>query len=531
MTTTNRLVDNFSGLKHISLPVIGFPKPNSTNKIETKNIVDKKLFNRLALSLNENSFQTQPSESKNYVNSKADELINNSKISVKKIEPAKMMDFLAKSSVTNPKLVASTLYRPELAENRYYYAKGILNRLDDKQLAQISKTEDGRKFLRTTVEIVAEGIPKEANNQPVINQNIKLIEKVRDKMFEASGKNLKDYYGNNFRTEFQNGVEAKLAKQSDSLINQGKITEKVLDFEKFTNNLSKESTKAPWKTGIALFRAEGEENAYKYALGLASNLSDEKLAELSHTQPGRNLLLTTFGLIQNAPQYSKGDAMTQVAIQQLNRINKAFETDNIQRQNFKGITSDQLVQAMKFHGLSKERADELLPELNKAMYEYEIDTPMKQAMFLAQLGHESKGLTDFTEDAGDKNPNLYGGFFGRGAIQITGRSWNYEPATLHFGIPLLDNPNLATDPKNTFQLAGWFLKHQKNVEFSKIVSGSTETAFDEFIKVGKMVNSGAGGKIIGYNQRLEYYKNTLNALQIDGRETIIAKIDEALKLK
>jgi hypothetical protein len=38
MTTTNKLVDNFSGLKHIGLPVTGFLKPNSTNKTEAKNV-------------------------------------------------------------------------------------------------------------------------------------------------------------------------------------------------------------------------------------------------------------------------------------------------------------------------------------------------------------------------------------------------------------------------------------------------------------------------------------------------------------
>jgi len=73
------------------------------------------------------------------------------------------------------------------------------------------------------------------------------------------------------------------------------------------------------------------------------------------------------------------------------------------------------------------------------MMKMNFDTPMKQAAFLAQLGHESKGLSDFIEDEGEKNPNLHGGYYGRGAIQLTRRDWNYEPATMYFGIPLLDN--------------------------------------------------------------------------------------------
>jgi predicted chitinase len=101
-------------------------------------------------------------------------------------------------------------------------------------------------------------------------------------------------------------------------------------------------------------------------------------------------------------------------------LKKVVVNDDTQRENFKGITSEQLVQAMKFHGLSKERANELLPYLNQAMYDYKIDTPMKQAMFLAQAEIESFGLTgNFIEKPSKKREIPTHLIYGRGVIQIT----------------------------------------------------------------------------------------------------------------
>ena len=62
-----------------------------------------------------------------------------------------------------------------------------------------------------------------------------------------------------------------------------------------------------------------------------------------------------------------------------------------------GVTVDQLVAIMPT--LSRARAAEVLPYLNSAMAEANINTPLRQAAFLAQLAHESGGLRYFEEIA------------------------------------------------------------------------------------------------------------------------------------
>src|SRR5688500_18791338 len=58
-----------------------------------------------------------------------------------------------------------------------------------------------------------------------------------------------------------------------------------------------------------------------------------------------------------------------------------------------GLSVDQLTAIMP--NLTRARALHLLPELNAAMAEAGINTPRRQAAFVAQLAHESVGLTHF----------------------------------------------------------------------------------------------------------------------------------------
>lgn len=96
-------------------------------------------------------------------------------------------------------------------------------------------------------------------------------------------------------------------------------------------------------------------------------------------------------------------------------------------------------------GARIDRATEWLPYIEAAMREFEITTPMRQAAFLAQIGHESGGLHWVVElwgptiaqrnyenrdDLGNTVPGDGLRFRGRGLLQVTGRA-NYKTIGRH----------------------------------------------------------------------------------------------------
>jgi predicted chitinase len=107
--------------------------------------------------------------------------------------------------------------------------------------------------------------------------------------------------------------------------------------------------------------------------------------------------------------------------------------------------------------------------LAQVMANRHIDTPLRQAHFLAQLGHES-GEFRFREeiangeayqgrvDLGNLQPGDGRRFKGRGLIQLTGRA-NYGEYGRAIGreAELLDEPEqVATEPDLCVDVAGWF---------------------------------------------------------------------------
>jgi len=127
------------------------------------------------------------------------------------------------------------------------------------------------------------------------------------------------------------------------------------------------------------------------------------------------------------------------------------------------VTGAQLLVIMPFAG---QRAALYLAPLNGAMQEFGIDTPARQASFLAQVGHESAQLRYVRELAsgaayegrGDLGNVVAGDgvrFKGRGLLQVTGRA-NYAACGVALGLNLLAAPQLLEQPVAACRSAAWF---------------------------------------------------------------------------
>ncbi len=104
--------------------------------------------------------------------------------------------------------------------------------------------------------------------------------------------------------------------------------------------------------------------------------------------------------------------------------------------------------------------------LNDAMVRGGIDTPVRQAAFIAQLAVESDSFRTFEEyasgrayegrsDLGNTQPGDGERYKGRGAIQVTGRH-NYEEVSRFTGIDFVAHPELVAAPENAFTTAVWY---------------------------------------------------------------------------
>lgn len=121
-------------------------------------------------------------------------------------------------------------------------------------------------------------------------------------------------------------------------------------------------------------------------------------------------------------------------------------------------------------GIPMGRALDWADPLSAAMALWAIDSPVRQAMFLAQVGHESGRLIYVRElwgptpaqsgyegraDLGNTQPGDGRKFMGRGLIQVTGRA-NYARAAVALNLPLIDQPELLEQPSNAANSAAWF---------------------------------------------------------------------------
>ncbi len=169
------------------------------------------------------------------------------------------------------------------------------------------------------------------------------------------------------------------------------------------------------------------------------------------------------------------------------------------------------------------RAVLFLPYLNDAMREFGVDTPARQAAFLAQIAHESGSLKytrelatgeayDDRADLGNTRPEAIeiaarndstpGRFYkGRGLIQITGYA-NYFACSRGLfcdGATLTHNPVILERKELAARSAAWFWQSRHLSELAD------EGRFED---ITRRINGGLNGQA----ERLAYFHRATEVL-------------------
>ena len=150
-----------------------------------------------------------------------------------------------------------------------------------------------------------------------------------------------------------------------------------------------------------------------------------------------------------------------------------------------------------------DQAGIFLSALNDAMGHRQIDTPQRQAAFLAQVGHESGQLRFVREQGSERYFKRYDTgalaqmlgnngsagdglrYRGRGLLQITGRTNYLNCSMALFGDKrLLKQPELLEQPQWAAESAAWFW-------WSKGLNTLADRG--DFITITRRINGGLNG--------------------------------------
>jgi len=189
-------------------------------------------------------------------------------------------------------------------------------------------------------------------------------------------------------------------------------------------------------------------------------------------------------------------------------------------------------------GVSSSDADRYLPFLNMTMLKREINTPVRQAMFLSQLAHESGNFRFVVENlnySADALRRVFGKYFpteelanqyarqperianlvyanrmgngdeasgdgwkyrGRGLIQLTGKN-NYASFSMQADNNALIEPELVAEPELAVESGGWFWSTNRLNQLSdtgdvkavtRRINGGFNGLADREAKYNKLIN-------------------------------------------
>lgn len=164
--------------------------------------------------------------------------------------------------------------------------------------------------------------------------------------------------------------------------------------------------------------------------------------------------------------------------------------------------------------IPKARAEKWVYALTAAMAGAQINTRLRMAAFLAQIGHESGSLVyskelggpsyfskyDGRKDLGNTEPGDGARFAGRGLIQVTGRANYLKASQALFGDDrLLRKPDLLEQPDWAAKSAAWYWT-------TRNLNALADA--DRFTDLTKAINGGTNG----LDDRKARYKLALSVL-------------------
>ncbi len=162
------------------------------------------------------------------------------------------------------------------------------------------------------------------------------------------------------------------------------------------------------------------------------------------------------------------------------------------------------------------RAELFAAPLTKVMEEYEINTPARQAAFIAQVAHESGSLR-YTEeiasgaayegrsDLGNIEPGDGIKNKGHGLIQLTGRA-NHEAYAAYKGMTMEKVYDYLQTTEGAADVSGWFWKTRNLNELADV---------GNFIAITKRINGGTNG-LADRQQFWERAKGVLQFSDVQG---------------
>ncbi len=158
--------------------------------------------------------------------------------------------------------------------------------------------------------------------------------------------------------------------------------------------------------------------------------------------------------------------------------------------------------------------EQFLPALNATFKSYKIDTCLRKAHFLAQVGAESGELKYSAEvlPKGKKEADVYDGYKGRGLLQLTYKA-SYEAYGKAVGHDFTGEHRTDLEkPKWAVDSAAWYWTSHSDEDLNDFADDN------DFLAITAHINGGFNG----FDDRLEHLKKAFSKLGV--RQCPTAKI-------